>query len=746
METKHCGKCNKRKPSKEFQKNQTLCKKCRRETIVKISKENRDKILPPDYKKYCVDCKDFQPKTKFWTDKSQNDGLGRYCRDHSEKRRLRTLAKRKTSSIYPRADFRKVLSGMLKEFREKLLKAILVNVTDESRSIVRQVVEDFKHEGMDISFAGREWQIQIMNSMSPNIVIRKPSQKGLTWLLERFVFALLMRYNDKPYIYQDHLGNDRARYLEAIYSFETVDKAGKWSVIRLEKIKKDNVHIRDALKIGKVERSLLMQFGRTSLHLVGRATVSGVLTISADIVIRDELDRDQNPAVSNQIGSRLLESPFMNTPSTKGLLRTTSTPEVSGAGVSLQYEESNQMEWEIRCDKCDTWQVLAYPDCIGNFFERGETFVKDENDNDLIPYWRCQNCHEPIDWTTIGNWSSDDPDYYENCRWVERNPKGFNPETGMGIEGYQVPFADANRTALFFIAERDDPDHDISYLYNHLLGLPYDDETKTLNPSNFNRVAGYKWGYNGKARYVLGCDHNPAQGGFIVIWMQLPDTISGTNQFGRWVCVYLEHLKRNNQLWDSPSPNEEVTKGRLWELITEYEIDVAVVDLEPDTNEVEKLIREFGMSKRVWADKSGMYADTFKIVEEEIVDEEVVPICRVYEDKVAAIDLYFNMIRFRNISFLDKNSDVPDAIMTEFISSHTNLYKGEIETKDSKGGKIAALNTKEVYKKRVHRIKDHWTMASKFAAQATRICVLANRIISGIYKPTIKGMGRIPGT
>jgi len=641
---------------------------------------------------------------------------------------------------------RAIMSGVLKEFKEKLLNAILISIVDETRSIVRQLVEDFKHEGMQVSFAGREWQIAILNSTAPNIAVRKPSQKGMTWALERYVFALLMRYNDKPYMYKDHLGNDRARYIEAIYSFETVDKAGKWSRVRLEKVKKDNQFIRDALKTGKTDSTLLMQFGRTSLHLVGRTTASGVLTISGDIVIIDEKDRDQNPAISNQIGSRLLESPFMNTPSTKGILRSTSTPEVSGAGISLQYEESNQLEWEIRCVECDTWQVLTYPDCIEHFFEKGETFHKDAYDNDLIPYWRCQNCHKEIDWKTIGKWSADDPDYYENCRWTARKPEGYNPETGMGLEGYQVPFADAHRSALFFMAERDDTDHDLAYLHNHLLGLPYDDETKTLMPSNFNRVAGYKWGYNGKGKYVLGCDHNPAQGGFIVIWMQIHGTVSAVNEFGLWVCVYIEHLKRNNELWDSMASDGSIIKGRLWELITEYEIDVAVVDLEPDTNEVEKVIKEFGLSKRVWADKSGAYAETFKLVEEEIIDEQVVPVCRLYEDKVAAIDYYFNLIRFKQVSFLEKDGNIPDRIITEFITSHTNLYKGEVETKDSRSGKIAALNLKEVYKKRVHRIKDHWTMAGKFASQATRVSALANRTISGIVKPALKGMNRIPGT
>ena len=401
------------------------------------------------------------------------------------------------------------------------------------------------------------------------------------------------------------------------------------------------------------------------------------------------------------------------------------------------------------CVKCGTWFVPSYPECIGNFYERGDDPPIDDEGDFLKPYWRCQHCHEPIDWSTIGQWDPSDPDHYVNCRWVERKPENYDSKTGRGIVGYQVPFVSVQRSAAFFLKERDDPEHDETYLHNHLLGLPYDDVAKTLVPSNFAMESHPGWGFSGKGLYVMGCDHHPAQGGFIVIWKQIPDTVTATMPTGKWTVVYLEHVPDNAALWDSVTEDKQEKKGRLYELILEYGIEILVVDVEPDTNEVERLIKEFSFTKTVWSNRSGRFQDTFKLVEDEIIDEREEPVCRIFEDKVAAIDWYFNLIRFGHVRFLDSNAGAPDKLMDQFLKSHTNLYKGEIEQSSVAGAvrnTMAALNIKEIYKKRVARIGDHWTMASKFCCQATRVFVQANRAHQSIFAPSVKGMGRIPGT
>jgi len=742
--TRYCSYCKERHPVEDFTNGQYVCKIGRKAQQQKNAEFNINNPQKDDYEKRCTKCGELQnAKVFFPLDKSRPDGYFIWCKKCEKISRGR-------KKIYNTS----LMIGLPVKFREQLLKTILKTIKDTDRSITRQIVEDFRHEGEKVSFTGREWQIQILNDLRPHVVVRKPSQQGLTWLYERFMIALLMRYENRPYRYKDHTGAERSRFIEGIYSFETATKASRWSKVRLKKLKYDNPHIQDALKVGETDSALLMKFGRTALHLVGRATVSGVLTISGDIVIIDEKDRDVNTSVAAQLGSRTLESEFMKTTSTKGIVRETSTPEVSGAGISLQYENSDQAEWEIYCVKCGRYQVLTYPECIGNFYDRDEAPLTDNDGTELTPYWRCMYCHEPIDWTTIGKWNSDDPDYYENARWVIRKPKNYNPFTGKGICGYQVPFASPQRTAAFFLAERDDPERDIVYLHNHMLGLPYDDMTKTLASDNFHIYHDFTWGFVNKERYVLGCDHHPRQGGYIVICRQIRNTMTAVMPEGKWVVVYMEHVKNNRELWDDVETIrgvETIKKGRLFELITEYNISVAVIDLEPDTNEVEKLIKQFAFSRQVWSNKSGRQQDSFTWTETEIVDNKEKVVCRMHEDKVAAIDYYFNKIRFGDILFLEKGKYPNPNMQRQFVQAHMNLYKGETTTALSKTAgvvqkRVAALNIQESYKKRVAGIHDHWVMAGKFGAQGIRMINKIKFTNRHIAPPQIHTMDRIPGT
>ena len=742
IQTRFCSYCKIRHPLDDFTGSQDKCKWGRGQEQKENAQKNTENPQDLNYEKYCKKCKQTKNAYKeFGTDKSRPDGFTLYCKTCGGV----TYFKNKILQINA------ILSGHPNEFRKKLIRTVLKTVIDSDRSIVRQLAEDFKHENEKVSFSGREWQIQILNDMRPHVVVRKPSQKGLTWVFERYVFALMMRYKDKPYKYKDHTGVERSRFPEAIYSFETKSKASSWSKIRLKKIKDDNIHVRDALKMGETDSVLLMKLGRCGIHLVGRATVRDVLSISADIVMVDEKDRDQDPSVAAQIGSRTLESVFMNTPSTKGITRETSTPEVSGTGISLQYESSDEAEWAIICVKCGREQTMSYPESIGNFYEKGDEPLKDiQTGYALLPFWRCVYCHEPIDWVTIGKWSSEDPDHYENCRWIVQKPKKYNPETGAGIGGYQIPFAGPQRSAAFFIAERDDPEHGNSYLYNHMLGLPYDDITKMLVKDNFHIKSDYNWGFASGDRYVLGCDHNPAQGGYIVICRQIKGSITPARPEGKWVVVYLEYLQNNRELWDDTetvSNIQAIKKGRIYELITEFNVSLAVIDIEPDTNEVDKLINEFAFSKQVWACKSSSVSkESFVWEETKNVNEKEVPVCRITENKVAAIDYYFNKIRFGEILFLEPEKYPGRGLWQKFLNSHTNLYKGEVNTRTGVGEKLAAMNVTEVYKIRQNKIKDHWVMAGKFCANAIRLLNQVNLNQRHLAPPRIRGMGRIPGT
>ncbi|HUV85408.1 MAG TPA: hypothetical protein VMV86_06850, partial [Methanosarcinales archaeon] len=187
--TRYCSYCKVRHPIDDFTKGQYTCKYGRAMEQNENARKNTESPRADDYEKHCKKCGETKNALKgFKVDNSRPDGFFLYCRVCEK----RDNSKLRTNSL-------KVLIGLAKQFRAAILKTVLKTIKDTDRSIARQLVEDFRHEGEPISFTGREWQIQILNDLRPTIVIRKPSQKGLTWLLERFMVALLIRYSSTPY-------------------------------------------------------------------------------------------------------------------------------------------------------------------------------------------------------------------------------------------------------------------------------------------------------------------------------------------------------------------------------------------------------------------------------------------------------------------------------------------------------------------------------------------------------------------
>ena len=179
--TKFCTACNTRHPASYFSPGQRMCKEARNRNA---REDHRHVEMPDDYMKFCKKCDSYVlAKDNFKKDVSRPDGYFLYC---------------KGCDVAMRSGGKTMLTkllGLTLEFRERLILAVFRSIKDKNRSIVRQMVEDFKHEGEPISFAGREWQIDILNDMRPNVVARKPSQIGLTWVLERWIIEVLLKYS-----------------------------------------------------------------------------------------------------------------------------------------------------------------------------------------------------------------------------------------------------------------------------------------------------------------------------------------------------------------------------------------------------------------------------------------------------------------------------------------------------------------------------------------------------------------------
>jgi len=139
----------------------------------------------------------------------------------------------------------------------------------------------------------------------------------------------------------------------------------------------------------------LKQIGDRFLYFRGAFTERDAITVSADILVHDELDRSDQKII-NMYRSRLQAS------ETKWRWRF-SNPSVPGFGVDLLYKDSDQMHWFVKCSHC-SW----------------ERYMDHEPNDDFYPHYldmerkifACGKCKKEI---------------YDvdraNGRWVAKYPK-----------------------------------------------------------------------------------------------------------------------------------------------------------------------------------------------------------------------------------------------------------------------------------------------------------------------------------
>ncbi len=119
--------------------------------------------------------------------------------------------------------------------------------------------------------------------------------------------------------------------------------------------------------------------GDYTAYFRGTFTERAALSVSADLLVHDEIDRSNRPIVE-QYESRLQHSKFQ----WQWIFSNPSSP---GNGVDAKWQISNKKMWVVTCPECKTGQVLTYED---NVDEKLELFY-------------CKGCEALIDDYTRGH-------------------------------------------------------------------------------------------------------------------------------------------------------------------------------------------------------------------------------------------------------------------------------------------------------------------------------------------------------
>jgi len=188
--------------------------------------------------------------------------------------------------------------------------------------------------------------------------------------------------------------------------------------------------------VGSTDSTALKKIGDRFLYFRGSWEQSAAISISAHILINDELDRS-NQKVIRTYRTRLdggrRERPDL------GWEWQLSNPSIPGAGVDEKWQKSDQKHWYIRCPHCMAQQFLNFPENID--FKRR--------------IYICQKCHM---------WLSDD--VRRDGEWIAHRQSSIS---GYWISQLMVPWIPASK----IIDDYDDGKGDQSIFYNFTLGLPY---------------------------------------------------------------------------------------------------------------------------------------------------------------------------------------------------------------------------------------------------------------------------------
>lgn len=314
--------------------------------------------------------------------------------------------------------------------------------------------------GDPINFKYHKFLLDFYMDNSPEIVAEKCSQVG---------------FSTTAIVKAIHL----ARYRQAniIYLLPSKTIVNDFVVPKVDPLIASNPAFRDIMGDTDSRGLKSVGMGREQRFIYFRSSWderSGI-SLSAHVLISDEYDRSNRKAVETY--KTRLDAARLTRPDLGWDWRF-SNPTIEGAGVDELYQKSDQKRWMIKCERCNHWQNLVWPDNI----------------NIETKQYICAKCTRPM---------SDEA--RARGQWVKSY---FGREiSGYRISQLMAPWIPASEIIKDSLGDQ-------SIFYNFTLGLPFTSKdivvtrealTKCLYPSNNPMVNNAMGVDNGIIKhYVIG--------------------------------------------------------------------------------------------------------------------------------------------------------------------------------------------------------------------------------------------------
>jgi DNA-directed RNA polymerase subunit RPC12/RpoP len=269
-----------------------------------------------------------------------------------------------------------------------------------------------------LEFERHRFLIDIMADMHPDIVWMKSAQVGLSVasIIKVIWLAKYMKMN-------------------VIYVLPTNNVVKDFVIPKVDSLISSNPAISDIVSKDSVS---LKQVGDRFIYYRGAFSEREAISLSADALIIDELDRCTDLKVLQTYDSRLQASDW-------GWRWRFSNPSIPGFGVHELYEKSTQHHWFVRCHHCRHRSFMHYEE---------DQYYHSHYVNEELSIYACGKCHKElsIDDRINGEWIA---------KYRARARKGY------WINQMMAPWVPAS----YIIEKR--YENNPAFFYNFVLGLPY---------------------------------------------------------------------------------------------------------------------------------------------------------------------------------------------------------------------------------------------------------------------------------
>lgn len=272
--------------------------------------------------------------------------------------------------------------------------------------VVRYLEEKTFLKGDRFSFVDHEFQKDILSDTSRVVYVQKCAQVGMSECMARYALAV----------------SRVMPYFSVIMTLPFANDATNFTKTRLDPTIDESPDLRDSVD-GDLNNAAVKSIGSSLLYMRGCSGTTTALSVPADMLIHDEVDRS-DPDTLAQFQSRIKHSKWK-------LTRRFGTPTQDGRGIALEMTTARRMRRACTCNHCGTQFIpnfhkhVKIPDYTGEFKD-----INKHNIDDIR--WREARLHCPG--------CDEEPSLQpEHRQWVCENPQDQFEAIGYYVTPFEVP-------------------------------------------------------------------------------------------------------------------------------------------------------------------------------------------------------------------------------------------------------------------------------------------------------------------